>query len=122
MERWSNDGTFDISTETNIGKIQSITSNMEFSFELKIENMDSIEVDGYIRVLRIWDWFFFGIYKSKEASKFYIRHAQFNGLEVCNDICKKNPITFTNKWQKEFLSKVLMTYLFFCKYGFSIAF
>ena len=92
-----------------IGKFKSFTSNMEFSFELKIENMDSIEVDGYIDVLSVWDGFCFGIYKSKEASKFYIRHAQFNGLEVCDDICKQSPITFMNNWQKEFLSKILMT-------------
>ena len=112
LERWSNDGTFDISMNTYIGKIKSITPNMEVSFELKIENMDSLDVDGYNLVLEIGEWFWFGIYKSTEASKFYIKNEQRNGLAYQNRICYQNPLSYTNDWQKEFLSKIQMTSFF----------
>ena len=124
IERCSNDGTFDISRQKAIGKIKSITPNMEFSFELKIENMDSCRVDDYNRVLSIGGWFYFDIKKSTEKSKFYVYHAQQNGCQLgCHDdICKQNPITFTNNWQKEFLSKILMTKSCLSNIVFSILF
>ena len=107
-EQWSNHGTFDISTGTEIGKIKSITPNMEFSFELKIENMDLCEVERFNRVLMIWPWFDFGIKKSTEPSKYYIYHVQYNGLGSHDNIRKQNLLTFPNNWQKEFLFKILM--------------
>ena len=98
LDCWSNDGTFD--TETKIGSIKSITPNMEVSFELKIENMDSCDVVEYNRVFRIHYWFYFGIKKSTEASKFYIFHS---GLGSCRYLHKQNSFNYTNNWQKKFL-------------------
>ena len=124
VERWSNDGTYDVSKYAKIGKIKSITPNMEFSFELKIENMDSCEphmnsMFSHCEVDYEGNWVLFGpawfnfiIQKSTEASKYYICHWQDNGLGYHKDICKQNPITFKNNWQKEFLSKILMVFYF----------
>ena len=113
VERWSNDGTYDVSNYTKIGKIKSITPNMEFSFELKIENMDSNIVHWDNEVLWIGGvastWFWFIIKRSTEESKYYIRHVQYNGLGDHMDICQQNPLSYTNNWQKEFLSKSFLT-------------
>ena len=108
MERLSNDGTYDLSRPTKIGKIKSITPNMEFSFELKIENMDSSNVDRHNYVLLIGNWFCFQIHKSTEPSKYYIYHVPYNGLGSHDNIRKQNLLTFPNNWQKEFLFKILM--------------
>ena len=123
-ERWSNDGTFDMSSGTEIGKIKSITPNMEFSFELKIENMDGctdscrdIGCWCFKLVLGIGGWFDFNLDNAKEESKFLISHDQKNGLGYHYDICKQNPITFTKNWQKEFLLKNLDDKIMSFKYG-----
>ena len=105
IERFSNDGTFDLSKITEIGRFKTITQNMEVSFEMKIPNMDSCDVDGYNYVLLFRGWFVFFIRKSTEESKFYIRHRQENGLGRHDDIQKKNPISCSNSWKKEFLLK-----------------
>ena len=68
------------------------------------------------------DTIHFGIYKSTEKSKFYIRHSQNNGLGYHNDIRKQYPITFTNNWRKELLLKILMTLSLFANMVFSILF
>ena len=108
--RWSDDGTYDVSKFTRIGKIVSIAPKMEVSFELKIENMD---LYCYNRVLSMYGCFWLDIRRANESPKFYIRYSQFNGLGG-NDICRQNPITFPNNWLKEFLSKILM--VIFYKY------
>ena len=104
IERFSNDGTFDLST-TKIGTLKTITQNMEVSFEMKIQNMDSFDVDNYNDVLWIEGWFYFDISKSFEESNFYIYHEQRNGLGHHNYIQKESPISFSNSWKKEFLLK-----------------
>ena len=115
LERWFNDGMFNIRTghllptETEIGRITSITPDMEFSFELKIEDMNSCIVDNPYWVLWIPDWFNFNIKKSTEESKFYISHIQDNGLGKHLNIRQSNQISYANNWQKEFLLKILMT-------------
>ena len=88
-----------------IGTFKTITQNMEFSFEMKIQNMDSCRIDGYDFVLRIEGWFDFGIRKSTQESKFYIDHEQENGLGDHDDIQKQSPISCSNNWKKEFLFK-----------------
>ena len=104
IERFSNDGTFDLSVYTGIGTLKTITQNMEFSFEMKIQNMDSCRIGGCNYVLLIGWWLRFGIVNSSEESKFYIRHRQRNGLGF-HDIQKESPISFSNSWKKEFLFK-----------------
>ena len=37
----------DLSQQKNIGKNKTITMDMEFSFEMKIQDLGSIGVDGY---------------------------------------------------------------------------
>ena len=119
-EQWSNDGTFDLVKYNFIDDIKSITPNMELSFELKIENMDSSWIHRQNWVFWINKWFGFGIKMSSEASKYYIILSQLDGLGYHAGIRKQNPITFTKNWQKDFLSKILM--IIFCKYFFSILF
>ena len=105
IERFSNEGTFDLSEDTEIGTFKTITQNMEFSFEMKIQNMDSCVVDGFNWVLLIGGWFNFYIRKSTQESKFYISHGQVNGLGRHKDIQKEHPISCSNSWKKEFLLK-----------------
>ena len=111
IERFYNDGTYYLSKYTKIGGIKTITQNMEVSFEMRIENMDLCDVDGYIGVLRIvgvgWSvgWFYFGIKKSSEESKFCIYHKQENGLGRHDNIRIQKPIIYAKNWQKEFLLK-----------------
>ena len=81
--------------------------DMELSFEIKIEDLSSIEVDGYKAVLWIGSWFRFGLRKSAEESQYYIFHWQFNGLGEHREILKANPISFSNIWKKEFLEIIL---------------
>ena len=114
IERFYNDGTYDLSQNTTIG---GITQNMEVSFEMRIENMDSCFVDGINFVFWISGWFNFGIKKSTEESKFYISHQQENGLGRHYNIRIQNPIIYANNWQKEFLSKFLRLF-HFEKYAF----
>ena len=131
-EQWSNHGTFDISRQTAIGKIKSITRNMDISFELKIENMDSCKVDDLHVVLLISStsknlgWFWFGIKKSSEKSKFYIYHSQSNGLAEQLGTYRYsrqfNPLSYTNNWQKDFLAKISTTIIFNANMVFSILF
>ena len=116
---FSSSGTFDISGTNVIGAIHRITPKMEFSFELKIENMDSCEDGSSKSILWIhgesaW-WFGFNIHKSSEESKYYIFHLQNNGLGPHYNIRKLNPIRYSNTWQKEILKIVRVSYfnLFF---------
>ena len=83
--------------------------NMEFSFEIKIEDLDSIEVGGFNWVLFSPGWFDFYLRKSAEESKYYIWHTQYNGLGDHRDILKANPISFSNDWKKEFREIILKT-------------
>ena len=76
---------------------------MEFSFEMKIEDLGSIRVDGYKGVLWIGEWFWFRLRKSAEESKYYIEHNQYRGLGMHSKIQKSNPIGVSNNWKKEFL-------------------
>ena len=89
-----------------------ITMDMEVSFEMKIEDLGSIGVGGYKSVLDIKGWFYFGLRKSAEESKYYIYHRQYNGLGIHGEILKSNPICFSNNWKKEFLAKILKTQSF----------
>ena len=86
-----------------IGKIKTITPNMEVSFEMQIEKLGSSEVDAYRRVLAIQNWLYFGIRKATEST-YYIDHQQCNGLEQ-HDIRKSNPFKVSNDWKKENFSK-----------------
>ena len=86
---------------------------MEFSFEMKIEDLNSVKVDIGKTVLNIGLCFFFSLKKSEsESSKYYINHWQFNGLGKHDEILKSNPISVSNNWRKEFLEIILKTQLF----------
>ena len=103
-ERFLNDDTFDIGDKTKIGSIRTISPNMEISFELSIQDMDSCNVDYRERVLIIKDYFRFAIRKSAQEARYYIDHEQFNGLGSHDEIQKSNPISYnSDNWQKEFL-------------------
>ena len=85
---------------------------MEVSFEMKIQNVDEGYEDYYYYVLLIRYWFWFGIRKSNEKSKFYIGHGQRNGLGDHFEILEPNPINVSNDWKKEFLERFLKTQSF----------
>ena len=87
-------------TYKTIGKIKTITPNMEVSFEMQIGNFDSIEVDDDRSLLWIESWLFFGIRKATEST-YYIDHNQYNGLGRQDDIRKSNPFKVSNHWKKE---------------------
>ena len=60
-----------------IGEFKAITMNMEVRFEMKIENLGSMRVDGHKTVLFIDRCFNFGLKKSAEESNYYIHHGQY---------------------------------------------
>ena len=60
MDSFFNDATYHLSGKTKAGLISAVTPDMEISFELKIENIDSCETDEYECVLWIDPWFYFG--------------------------------------------------------------
>ena len=97
----------DLSEDTTIGKIKAITKSMEFSFEMKIEDLNSVKVDTGKTVLDIGFCFFLSLKQSAESSKYYINHWQFNGLGKHDEILKSNPISVSNHWKKEFLEIIL---------------
>ena len=102
-ERFSHDDAFDLSKYQRIGIIKKISPNMEFSFEMKVENI----VDSYCynSVLSIDDWFCFAVVKyTMEESKFYINYRHKNGLEqaICGINLDDFPNSFSNNWRKEF--------------------
>ena len=82
---------------------------MEFSFEMKIEDLGCFDFYGYKRVLIIGGYFYFDLRKSAEESKYYIDHSQYNGLGDHNEIQKSNPMSVSNNWKKEFLETILKT-------------
>ena len=97
----------DLSEYKNIGKIKTITMDMEASFEMKIKPKTSMAVVYYMNVLEIFGWFDFGLRKSDKESKYYIHHWQGNGLGHYSEILKSNPISVSNNWKKEFLETIL---------------
>ena len=84
---------------------------MEFSFDIKIEDWSVIQND--MTVLQIDQWFFFYLRKSDDQSKYYIDHNQNNGLGKHDEILISNPISVSNNWKKEFLERFLKTQSFF---------
>ena len=120
IENFIYNGPLDLSQRKDIGQIKMITMDMEVSFEMKIKNLGSIEVDGYKDVLYIGECFEFGLRKSAEESKYYLYHEQDNGLEWHNEILKSNPISFSNNWKKEFLEIILKTQWFKQIYCFGL--
>ena len=114
IEHFTHNGPEDLSEGNEIGKIKTITENMEFSFEMKIQNVDEcIDDDGCYNALWIGYWFRFRIRKSNEESKYYLYHRQDNGLGEHDEILKPNPINVSNDWRKEFLERFLKTQSFF---------
>ena len=95
-----------------MGQIKTITMSMEVSFEMKIENLFSIRVDDYKEVLNIDGWFWFGLRKSAEESKYYITNYWYRTLGEHDGILKLNPISCSNNWKKEFLETILKTQSF----------
>ena len=83
-----------------IGNIKTITPNMEISFEMQIENFNSIEVDDYRCALTIQNWLVLGIKKATEST-YNIYHEQKNGLGRQQDIRKSNPFKVSNDWKKK---------------------
>ena len=88
-----------------IGKIKTITPNMEVSFEMQIENLDSIGVGVYRCLFWIDYSLYFGIKKATKST-YYIDHEQKNGLGRQQDIRKSNPFQFSNDWKKEISLKI----------------
>ena len=113
IEHFIHNGPEDLSYLNEIGKIKTLTENMEFSFEVKVENVDEMDDDGYYNVLWIGFWLNFGVRKSNEESKYYLDHEQGNGLGRHNEILRPNPINVSNDWRKEFLERILKTQSFF---------
>ena len=111
-ERLFNNGTFDISNETFVGNIKNLTPSMDISFELKIENMDSLKVDGYVCALRIDEYFKFALRKSSKESKYYIDYWQYNGCGGYRCIRQSNPIHYSNTWQKGFFEITVFIILY----------
>ena len=95
-----------------MGQIKTITMSMEVSFEMKIENLFSIRVDDYKEVLNIDGWFWFGLRKSAEESKYYITNYWYRTLGEHDGILKLNPISCSNNWKKEFLETISKTQSF----------
>ena len=68
-----------------------------------------MKVDDYKTVFFMSGWFYLGLRKSVEKSKFYIYHNHENGLGRHTEIRKSKPIIFSNDWKKECLEKILKT-------------
>ena len=117
IEHFTHNGPEDLSKEEIIGKIKTMTENMEVSFDMKIEDVDECDDDYFYYVLLIEHWFDFAIRKSNEESKYYLHHEQWNGLGEHKEILKPNPINVSNNWKKEFLERFLKTHLFFANMG-----
>ena len=99
--------TIDLSRLNCIGKIETITANMEISFEMKIENIDSCKSDEPYWVLAIGGWFYLKMKKSTaESNCYYISIEQRNGFHRKFGVIRLTiPISVSNYWKKECLEK-----------------